>query len=254
LVLRYNPFQRESFASSINDISGFVYEKYKGVTTYFNLKDENSILLNENANQKSNILKKSGYTFTDTNRTETIREKKYQLISSRIINLTVNRRNNYFILDKGRKDGVEKDMGVIGSEGIAGIIISVSQNYSSAISILNTRTGISAKISENGYLGIVVWDGIDYKKCTLKEIPDFVELNIGDSVLTSGYSSIFPENELIGIVNNFKIIEGSGFQDVELMLSTNFKKLYYVYIIKNNDKDEIKDLEKEFENVESSNW
>ena len=243
LIVRYNPYQREIFSSGIQELSAYVYDKYNSVTSYFNLKNENIQLRKENSLLTSERIY-GNRTIDSDSIIISNPINDYEIIASNVINLTYNKRNNYLILDKGSKDGVKRDMAVLGPEGIVGVIIGVSNNYSSAISVLNAKTGISAKIKKNAYFGIMTWNGLNYRRCVLKEIPDFVDLNIGDTIVTSSYSAIFPEGQLIGFVNNTNKIEGSGFQEVEILLSTDFKKLSYAYIIKNNNRNELIDLKK----------
>jgi rod shape-determining protein MreC len=147
------------------------------------------------------------------------------------------------MLNKGSADGVSKDMAVISSRGIVGIIRDVSKNFSSVISVLHKDTRISAKIKKNNYVGTLIWKGMDYRTAYLMDIPTHVKLNLGDTVITSGFSYIFPEGVVVGVIKNFNILEGDNFYTIKLSFSEDYNKLDHVYIVNNLMKSEQEQLE-----------
>ena len=149
------------------------------------------------------------------------------------------------IAPEGLITQVEKEMGVVSPHGIVGIVKNVSKNYCSVISILNSSLKISAKIKKNQYFGSLSWSGIHYNQAILSEIPSHVKLDIGDTIITSGYSTIFPEGEIIGVITEFEQKKGGDFYEITVQLSTNFKNLSYVHIIGNLLKEEQLQLEKQ---------
>jgi rod shape-determining protein MreC len=147
-------------------------------------------------------------------------------------------------LDKGSQQGLRTEMAVVSKGSIVGIVKGVSKNYATVISLLNIDLRISAKVKKNGYFGSLNWTGEDYQTALLKEIPLHADIMIGDTIITSGYSSIFPEGVLIGFIKDFEEKSGS-FYDIEVELSTDFKSLSNVNVIGNLLQTEIKNLEKE---------
>lgn len=167
---------------------------------------------------------------------------RYRFIPAEVINNSVNRQNNYITLNKGRKDGIRPEMGIVGPNGVVGIITNVSDHYSTGPTVLNKRWRVSAKIKNSNYFGSLVWDGLDHRFAQLNEIPFHVELAVGDTIITSGYSSVFPEGIMIGQIRDFKIGSGDNFYEIEVKLSTNFMTLTYVEVIGDKDQSEIKNL------------
>ena len=167
---------------------------------------------------------------------------RYRFIPAEVINNSVNRQNNYITLNKGRKDGVRPEMGIVGPNGVVGIITNVSDNYSTGPTVLNKRWRVSAKIKNSNYFGSLVWDGLNHRIAQLNEIPFHVELAVGDTIITSGYSSIFPEGIMIGQIEDFDIGNGDNFYEIDIRLSTNFMTLTYVEVVQDKDQSEIKNL------------
>ena len=223
--------------------SGF-YNLSSSVFEYFNLREINYQLNQENAGLRDNL--KSSYKFNEVNILDiydSVYTKKYYYIPAKVLNNSINKQHNYLTLNKGSKQGVIEEMAVLSPTGIVGIVTDVSDNYSTVISILNTKLLISAKIKRNNYFGSLTWQGKDHMHMLLKEIPNHVKRHIGDTIVTSGFSAVFPENKLIGTVSNYSNEKKGDFFDIEVKLSTDFKNLTYVYLIGNYDKEEQMDLE-----------
>jgi len=235
-----------AFTSSSNTFSGLLLEQTNRFKSFIDLKEKNLQLLAENAELKN--LQNSSFIQDDATfkfSHDSAGNKRYRYTPAEVINNSVYKKRNFFTLNKGSKHGIKQGMVIATPEGVAGIISSVSRNYSTAISLLNTKLGISGRLSKNNYYGSVVWDGTDYRYITLNEIPNHVEIETGDIVVTSGYSALFPEGYTIGeIVSKMKKAENNFFE-IRLRLSVDFKNLRYVYIIENLKKEEVKTLEKE---------
>lgn len=167
---------------------------------------------------------------------------RYRFIPAEVINNSVSRQNNFITLNKGRKDGVKPEMGIVGPTGIVGIITKVSDHYSTGPTVLNRRWRVSAKIKGSNYFGSLVWDGLSSRTAQLNEIPYHVELAAGDTIITSGYSSVFPEGIMIGQIKRFDIGSGDNFYEIDVRLSTNFNTLTYVEVVQDKDANEIKNL------------
>jgi rod shape-determining protein MreC len=180
---------------------------------------------------------------------DTIHHQQYSFITAKVINNSVNRRNNYLTLNAGSLQGIKPEMGVISSEGIVGIVKDTSKHFCSVMSFLHKDSKISAKLKKSGYIGSLVWDGYDASRASLKDIALHVQFAKGDTIVTSSYSSIFPEDIMIGRVEDFETKAGDNFYDITIRLSTDFSKLSYVYIVNNVLKEEQQQLEQIQSNV-----
>jgi rod shape-determining protein MreC len=174
---------------------------------------------------------------------DTLRKQQYTYITARVINNSVNRRNNYLTLDKGSLQGIEKDMGVISSSGVVGIVKDVSKHYCTVMSVLHKNTRISARFNHNNYFGSPVWDGNDSREATLLDIAKHVKFSVGDTLVTTVFSSIFPEGVMVGVVKESNIKKGDNFYKITVNLSANFLNLSHVYIVNNLLKKEQQELE-----------
>jgi len=245
MVITANKSKSALIFNSANSISGYFFEKVTEYTDYFNLREENKKLIEEN-NQLKNILY-SGNSDTSKfqNYGDTLRKRiQYLYKTAQVINNSVYHQNNFFTINKGKLDGVDKDMAVISPAGVAGIIVDATDHFASAISLLNKKIGISAKVKYNHYYGTLIWNGKDYTKAELNEIPNHVSIDIGDTVVTSGYSAIFPPEIPIGIIHNFKLKGTDNFYLIDVQLFTDFKALKNIYVIKNQFQQEQRIVEK----------
>lgn len=261
LVFQRNNFQRAAYLSSANDISGKLYDKYSNVQYYFHLKSTNDSLVNENV-RLHNALRGSFDSMVTTNGTkiDTIRQysddtirrvigtqiRRYEYFAAKVINNSINKPINYITIHRGSAQGIRPNMGVISSSGVVGVVRSVSENYSVVLSILSksNSVSISARVGQGKEMGSVHWDGEDAGFATLKDVPKSARLHKGDTVVTSGYSALFPENIPIGYVENIAVGDkASTAYTIRIKLATNFYNLQYVYVIENLLKDEQQRLE-----------
>ncbi|MBA7716510.1 hypothetical protein ES703_125583 [subsurface metagenome] len=173
-------------------------------------------------------------------------DRKFDFIGARVINNSTNKQYNFITLNKGKRHGIQPGMAVICDNGIVGVVKESTENYSSVVSVLNREFFPNAMIKRNRYFGYIEWSGRRYDKVILKEIPVHVEVLSGDTIVTSGHSSIFPEGILIGTVEKFELAEGI-FYDITVDLSTDFKNLTNVLVAKNLIKEEQIQLEEEVE-------
>lgn len=239
MVVNFNSYQRASWISSSSKVSGGVYDNFNSATQYFKLKQINEELAKENAFLRSQMPS----SFHDSKDYfslvyDSLNSRQYTYRTAKVINNSVNKHFNYITLNKGTDNGIVKEMGVISSKGVVGIVRDVSDHYSSVISILNTRLLISGKLKESGFFGALSWDGGDFKYAWLNEIPIHAPVAVGNLVVTSGFSSIFPEGILIGTVEDVKRDQGESFYRIKVKLSVDFKNLSYVELISNNMRDE----------------
>jgi rod shape-determining protein MreC len=154
---------------------------------------------------------------------------------------------NYIIIDKGSAHGVEEDMGVFASQGVVGVVQRVSENYAVVLPIINLEQVISAKLKSNNQLGSVKWTGKSPLMAKLYEIPSHVNVVAGDTVVTSGFSAIFPEGIMMGVVDKASHIENTLYCDVDVRLSVDFQSLSYVTVSAFANKNELLNLQSELE-------
>ena len=244
LMVSFNNYQRVTFFNSSNNIVGDVYQRFSTMDDYFSLGRTNARLAAENASLRKQlqfrIMNQVKYPI---NRPDTVDAPAYIFTSAKVINNSTNKQFNYITLNKGSRQGIKPDMGIISADGVVGVITNVSPNYSTGLSLLNKRFSISAKITNNNYSGSLVWDGEHYNMAELKEIPFHVIVNIGDSVVTSENSGIFPEGIMIGKITKFDVESGTNFYNIKVELSTNFKTLKYIEVVQNTKHAELKKLE-----------
>ena len=246
LIFNYNDFQKAKYLNSSNRITGSIYNSFNSVVKYFELARINRELASENAALRTIL--KSQPNFANVPdplfSSQLGSDSTYRFVAARVINNSVNKAFNYITLNKGSNDGIQPDQGIISSDGIVGVVTNVSKSYSLGLSVLNQRWGISAKLKNSGFFGSLLWNGDDFRYANLMEIPFHVILAPGDTVVTSGYSSIFPEGIIIGTIESFEQPSGENYYNIKVKLSTNFKALSYVEVIQNLDKEEINELEK----------
>lgn len=248
LIVQNSYYQRTSAVNSANYVVGNIYSTYNKVAQYFDLKEENENLARENAVLHS-MLRDAYVDFHKTPMLikDTTFKQKYVYFSAKVINNSVNKRNNYLTLNRGSASGVKSEMAVISSTGIVGIVKNVSPNFSTVMSLLHKDSRLSAKLKNNNYFGSLTWDGLDYRFADLADIPKHVVLHKGDTVLTSAYSSHYPEGIMVGTIEEFKIEEADNFYTIKVRFSCNYKTLTNVYVIENLYKEEQDKLEKETE-------
>lgn len=239
LIANDSYYQGSVIINSTNQFTGKLFTTVNNVTEYFALKESNKILAEENA--KFHSISGNAFIKVDTKtifKNDTLYNQQFIYSAAKVISNSINKRNNFLMLNKGIRHGIKKDMAVISSQGIVGIVKDVSNNFSSVISVLHKDIKISAKIKKNNYIGTVVWGGNDYKIGSFEDIPNHVEIAKGDTVITSGYSKIFPEGVLVGTIEESGIYEGNNFYTISILFSTEFNKLAYVYIVENLKREE----------------
>jgi|FLOH01.1.fsa_nt_gi rod shape-determining protein MreC len=215
--------------NTTSDISGNLFSTYSSITDYFYLKKENSLLADENAMLRSKL--KSSFLETDTQ--YIYRDSLFQYIPVKVVSNSVSKRNNFIMVDKGSKHGIEEEMGVISPTGIVGVVIGVSSNYSIIMSMLNQNMRISGRIKNSGQLVNVVWDNSNYLYGTVIDIPSHIILLPGDTIITSGNSLIFSEGNIIGTIETHEQNINKNLSKAKLRFSTDFSSLNHVYVINN---------------------
>jgi rod shape-determining protein MreC len=239
-----NYFQHASAVSAANWFTGSIYEARTNLSEYLDLKEQNKSLADKLADQLSRQNTSYFiYTSKGTAYSDTVYKQHYEYLSAEVIDNTVSLRNNYLILNRGSKQGVLVDMGVVCAEGVVGIVREVSDNFCVVMSLLHSDSKVSASMKKDGSFGTLVWDGIDYRTATLKDLP-IVPIAKGDSLISSGLGDAFPTGVPVGTVSSFKLNSENKTYTVDVKLATDYKKLRHVFIVKNLVRDEIDELKK----------
>ncbi len=247
-VFQNNHFQRAHFLNSSNAIAGNIYESYSGVTEYFGLKQENKKLAEENVALRNQLRESFSQEFKQPIVVkDSLHSKQYLFISAKVVNNSTNKRKNFLTLNIGSSQGVKNEMGVISPDGIVGIVRDVSENFCTVMSVLHESTRIPVNIKKFGENSILIWDGKDEWHANMERIPSHLEIVKGDTIVTSSYSSIFPEGVMVGYVEDFEKVAGNTFYNVTIKLSTDFNRLKYVTVVNNLMKEEQNNLEKNTE-------
>ena len=243
LIIRHNEYQRAIFSESASTLFGNVSSTITSIKDYFRLKEMNESLANENILLKNRL--EEYELLRDTIIHGTVVQDSipvYEYIGAKQVNATYNRTKNYITLNRGRKNGLQKEMAVCTPEGIVGLIQDLSDHFAVVIPLINVDSRISAKIKKNNYYGSLQWDGNDYAYSYLNDIPYHVEVNAGDTIVTSGLSKIFPEGIVVGYVESVDK-ETANFLKIKVKLAVDFKRINHVYVILNNKKNEQTSLE-----------
>lgn len=244
LIAHTHNHQRTFFLHSGQKLTGLFYKQTNDLKAYFSLRQVNKQLASENAQ----LLHKADFSYMEADTTavfisDTLFTQRFTYVNARVINNSVIRRNNYLTLDKGSDDGIEKDMGVITLNGVVGIVKNVSRNFSTVISLLHKDMQISVRLKKNDHIGTLSWQGGNYRVATMSYIPSHVELNSGDTIISSGFSRMFPKEILIGTIRDFEIKRGENFFTANIDLALDFNKLSHVYVVNDLMAHEIEDLE-----------
>lgn len=244
LVFQNNNYQRAFAFNLTRNISGKISSNIFSLRQYLFLSETNMALLEENRELRNSLLSSYKLRIADPGNVEfdSAWTRQYNFMPARVIKNSVNKQYNFVNIDKGHAHGIGPDMAVISGTGVVGIVTGVSEHFSTIIPVLNIDLRLSSKLKNTNYFGSLHWDGKDPGMAILNEIPHHVSLNEGDTIVTSGFSAIFPEGIMVGIIDEFEI-EGGNFYSVKVQLSTDFRKLNYVYVIEDLFRDELLELE-----------
>ncbi len=250
LLFRFNRYQQSVYFTSANTAVGAVYEISGGISSYFHLKSVNADLLDRNMlleEQIGNLEKALKERQVDSLTINSIRktpQEDYLLFKAHVIKNSLSMADNYITLDKGSSSGIRSEMGVVDGNGIVGIVYETSPSYSVVISVLNSKSNISCKIIGSEYFGYLKWEHGDSQYAYLKDLPRHAEFNLGDTVVTSGFSTVFPEGIMVGTVDDMSDSHDGLSYLLKVKLATDFGKLSNVRVIARTGREEQKELEK----------
>ncbi|MGN8070652.1 rod shape-determining protein MreC [Mucilaginibacter sp. 22184] len=244
IYVKYNSFQKATFINSTNKVTGTLYTQVSQFYGYLSLKEVNDSLARENA-QLRGMLKSALYVDTVEKHkvVDTTYKQQYTYIVARVVNNSTNKRSNYITINRGSKEGIAKDMGVICGSGVVGMVVDVSEHLAIVQSVLNKNTRFSAMLANNKEIGSFIWGAdLDPKKGLLTDIQNDAQPKLGEQVVTSGYS-LFPTGIPFGKISNLHAKGGGLLLNVDVTLAVDFSKLEYVYVVNNKFAQEQTGLE-----------
>ena len=245
LTIQAHSFHKSKVISSANFLTGGVYAQLNEIDEYFSLRSRNEALATENARLKSILFNRTDSI--DLDKIDSIPGlKRTNVIVSKIIHNSYNTPENYLTLHAGTNNGVKTDMGVINDLGIVGIIEKTSPKYATVLSVLNIKSRINAKFKKSNHFGSLVWNGKNTGFVQLIDVPRLAStVRKGDTIVTGAESRIFPENINIGTVYKIYIDDKTNYYTIDVKLFNDMTNLGHVYIIKDNEREELLNLEKE---------
>jgi rod shape-determining protein MreC len=244
LIFNNLDFHKSKFVNSSNTITGGLYSQVSSISEYWELKHENKRLAEENTRLRNLLEKNISIGFdTDSTILDSLNYKqKYTFTTAKIINNNYSKEFNFLTINKGKNQGIDKEMAIVNSKGVIGFTDNTSDNYARVQSILNRNSTINARLKNSDYFGTLGWDGKNYNIVQLSDLARQAPLKIGDTIETGGRSTIFPEGILIGTIS--KINKGNSADNkVDVSLFNDMSNLGYIYVVKNFHKEEIKSLE-----------
>jgi rod shape-determining protein MreC len=248
LVIKSHSYHRSKMVNTANSFTGTVYEKTNDVKTYFSLKEENDKLARENALLRKLVFNKKDSTSV-LPKDSTKAYHRIDVIQTRVVNNTYNTSENFLTINSGSLKGIKPDMGVVSSQGIVGIVEQTSENYSTVLSVLNMKSQINAKIKKSGHFGSLIWNAKNAGYVQLIDIPRLASVKKGDTVVTGGRSTIFPENIPVGIIDRIYTDTENNYYTLNVRLFNDMTNLNHVYVIENKQAKEIIKLENETKKV-----
>ncbi|MGB3587803.1 MAG: rod shape-determining protein MreC [Tunicatimonas sp.] len=263
-IVNNNAYHQAVVVNSSNKMVASAMDFSNTASEYLNLQEANNQLAQENAQLRAVLSGQSSESLQDIfspiledslalqalsqdslfilpnprSRTDSLRFQQYAFIPSKVVDNTVKNFKNHVTINKGRADGIEPNMGVISPNGVVGKVKDVSEHYALITSILHTNMNVSALVKRSNTLGSIEWDGTDPTQASLRYIPIHINIITGDTVVTSGYSGIYPPEVLIGTVREVRPEEDAAFYSIDVDLSNDFYQLSYVYVVKNKLKQE----------------
>lgn len=236
LIVTTHGYQQSAVCSSANNLVAGIQAVNTTIGDYFHLRSENEQLAEENAQLKTQLMEQA-------NKAEFAIERDSQYVYShldmeyipaKVIGLSTNKQHNYLTINKGARDGIAEDMGVVCHDGVVGIVSAVGEKYALVVPLIHTQINVSCELKNNHYVGGTQWNGRNYRYVQLTDISRHIAVHTGDTVVTSGLTPVFPEGIMIGVVSSTELSDGDNYHRTTLLLSTDYKALKYVQVIRNH--------------------
>ncbi|GGE26301.1 rod shape-determining protein MreC [Psychroflexus planctonicus] len=237
LTVEAHSYHTSKWVSSTNFISASIFEFKSGITDYIGLYSENEKLTLENTRLRNKLLNLEENAIFDQD-SLILKDSTFISFPVKLISNSYLKTDNYLLLNKGEKDGMYENMGIISSQGIVGIVEETTANYARVISILNSNISINAKLKKSNHFGSLTWNAKQPNFVELVDVPRSAVIKVGDSVVTGGNSLIFPENLPIGEISDFQLNENQGYYDISIKLFNDMTSLKNLYAIQFNRREE----------------
>ena len=233
LISLNNIYPRSSFFSTANEIIAWQHQQISNIGAYFHLRSQNEILAEENVALRNQLCSMDSI------------DNGYALhySTAKVVQMTTDKLHNYLTINRGSRDSIQNGQGVRNADGVVGIIRTVGYNYSVVLPVINTHTNLSCRFKKNDYIGTLQWDGKNCQYAQLVDISTHVDVAVGDTIVTSGLSPVFPEGIPVGIVDNSTLKEGDSYYTIRVRLHTDFKRLKYVEVVHNAHLQELEELQ-----------
>ena len=249
LLFSYNNFQGSVYLSTANKVTARLLNGKDRLTTYFGLAEKNRALVEQNAKLQQrvmelemNVVQHRLDSLTEVDIVNRVHRMGYHITPAQVIDKSVNKMDNFFTIDRGTADGVEPDMGVMGVDGVVGIVYKCTKHYSLVMPLLNSDSYTSCKVLGGKDIGILQWNGGDARYATLHDLPRYSDVELGDTIVTSGSSSFFPEGIMVGWVEKAVPSTDGLYMTLKVRLSTPFSKLEHVLVVNKMDAAELEEL------------
>ena len=234
-----SPYTQAKMINLSNRLTGNIHTAISGVTRYFSLREENIALNAEIVRLRRSL---TAVTAQVAAKGAPYDSLEYTYTTARVVNNSINHSKNFITLDKGFSDGVVPDMAVLSGGAIVGYVKDCNEKFAVAVSVLNTKFHASGKLAGTDYAGALLWDGLRYDEMVLTEISKYAPINIGDTILTTAFSSIFPPDALVGEVTDFELVNGTYYQ-ARIRLFAEMGGLNNVVLVKYEDLEEKREIE-----------
>ena len=244
LIVTNNHYQQSSMYSSANHVVAGIQQIQTTISDYFQLREHNHLLAEENAYLKQQLMMQANALEKELEQDSqyVYSHLMWQYIPAKVIHATTHKQHNYLTINKCKRDGIEVDMGVLSHDGVVGIVTAVSEKYALVVPTIHTEMNLSCRLKKNNCVGRTQWMGRNCQEVALKDISRHISVEEGDTVVTSGLTSIFPEGIAVGIVTATALHEGDNYHQTTLQLTTDYQSIKYVQVIHNlshNENDSI---------------
>ncbi len=256
LLFKDNPYQQSVYLTSANSVSAAVYKAFNGVTSYFHLRDINESLQERNAALEMELIElRNQMSELELLSPDSLHQpalQQYTFVMAQVISNSIAQPNNYITINRGHMDGIRPEMGVIDQNGVVGIVNVVGPHASRVISLLNPHVRLSCKLRSSNFYGSLVWDGKSPQYAVLEELPKHVKYHTGDTIVTSGYSAVFPPGIIVGTIQGIARGTTDSFVSLRIKLTTNFSQLSSVRVITNSMKEQIDALRRAEQGIDTA--
>lgn len=241
-TIQSHSYHSSKFVNSANWLTGGIYNTSNSVSEYFNLGTYNKQLIEENQRLR-NIILNQPIAYKDSLKGDSLLMSHYRIYNATVIKNSFSRQKNYLTINKGTKDSIKQDMGVVTSNGVVGIIENTSNGYATVQSVLNTLSEINAQLKNSNHFGTLKWDGKDYRTLQLVDVSRVAPVKVGDTIITGGMSTIFPKGINIGRVKSLDSDLSGNYHIINVELFNDMTNLGHVYVLENIHAKEIQNLE-----------